>query len=92
METPRYFLFTLALYALSFAVSFAYFFIPSIQAGLFAYAEFYLMTALMFLPMAFIGIYWLNLAKGHETLVRLLTTILTVSLSFVLLFIILPLV
>ncbi|MBI2076393.1 MAG: hypothetical protein HYT72_04050 [Candidatus Aenigmarchaeota archaeon] len=92
METPRYFLFTLALYALSFILSFVYFLIPSIQAGLFAYAEFYLITALMFLPMAFIAVYRLNLAKGHETLLRLLTTILTASLSFVLLFIILPLV
>ena len=92
METPRYFLFTLALYALSFILSFVYFLIPSIQSGLFVYAEFYMITALMFLPMAFIAIYWLNAAKGHETLIRLVTTLLTVSLSFVLLFIILPLV
>lgn len=92
MEMPRYFLVTLALYALSLITGFAYFLVPSLQAGLFEYAEFYMITALMFLPLVFIAVYWLNLAKGHETLVRLITTILTASLSSVLLFIILPLV
>lgn len=92
MELPRYFLFTLALYTLTFLLSIVYFLIPSVQAGLFGFIEFYLIAALMFLPMVFIGVYWIGVAEKYSTAIRIATTALTVAFSSVMLFVVLPLV
>ncbi len=92
MELPRYFLFTLALYALTFLTSLVYFLIPSIQAGLFGFVEFYLITALMFLPLVFIDVYLSGAAKRYGTIIRITTTALAAAFSSVMLFVVLPLV
>ena len=78
---PTYFLAVSLLYAVIFLVALSYFVLPSLSFG-FAYSDFYILFALIFLPLLLLIVYSqtsrVEFLQGKESILRTAITILTI--------------
>ena len=74
---PHYFLMVIVVYAVIFLAGLAYFILPSISYGL-VYADFYLITALLFLPAVLLALYT-KIDESFFGKFRFAITVLTVA-------------
>lgn len=72
---PHYFLAVIVLYGVVFLAGLGLFILPSLGFGL-AYGDFYLITALIFLPLILLGVY--TRLEEFLSQVRLAVTVLTI--------------
>ena len=85
---PHYFLFVIILYAVIFITGLGYFVLPSLSFGA-TYADFYIISILLFLPLALLALYT-KIDESFFGKFRIIITILTiVDFAFVLYMIIL---
>jgi hypothetical protein len=78
---PNYFLFAFLAYSLAFIFWFGYFFVPASGFG-FAYYDFYLISAFLFLPIPLFALYSkssrFRVLWGKENILRYIITALTI--------------
>ncbi len=78
---PNYFLMTFLAYGVAFIFWFSYFFVPASGFG-FAYSEFYIISAFLFLPIPLFALYSqssrFEALWGKENILRYIIAVLTV--------------